>query len=142
MLPLQKVAWFQLVVFVAAVVLAFLLVAVGRADIAWSAFGVLGLWGLSPILLRQSREADEVFIDERDQTISRRASRIAFAASYGAFVLACMLLWVYFYGVRDASTVSVHLLTMPVWVAFAVVFVVRAVGMLVLYGGEAGDGGA
>jgi hypothetical protein len=142
MLPLQKVAWFQLFVFVAAVVVALVLVSIGQAGIAWSAFGVLGLWGLSPILLRRSRGADGVFLDERDRAISRRASTIAFAASYAAFVVVCMASWAYFYGLRSAATVSVHLLTVPVWVAFSVVFVVRAVGMLVLYGGEAGDGGA
>ncbi|MBU0638978.1 MAG: hypothetical protein KKB50_08950 [Planctomycetes bacterium] len=103
--------------------------------------GVLGLWGIQPWLFRKKVRPGDVTVDERDHRIVERGTHIGFAASYLAFVVACLIPWFYLSLYKDNETVSVHLLTVPVWIAFIVAMVGRAVAILLLYGREADDAG-
>ena len=50
-----------------------------------------------------------------------------------------MIPWLLLFFYKDRETVSVHLLTVPVWIAFVVAMVGRAIAILLLYGREADD---
>jgi len=140
MLPQQRLAWFQIVVFATACATGCLLWLLAGGQTVLAAFGLLGLWGLSPLFVRRKKkEPGEVLIDERDREIVRRATLFGFAASYLAFVLVSMAIWFCNWMLHSNETVSVHTLTLPVWIAFAVAVVARAIAILVRYGREDAD---
>jgi uncharacterized Tic20 family protein len=143
--PEQKRAWFVLGVFAVALT-GFLLLTPLLGAGAWGAFGVLGFWGLPPLLwLYRRRHSEEVSMDERDQLIAQKATLAGGMASYLVFVLAGMITWFVrmFRGdqmFRD-RTISIHVLPLIVLCGAIALVVVRAVTTLVLYGRGASDAG-
>ena len=130
----QKRAWFVVGVF--AVVLAGVLVVVPFAG--WGAFGVtglLGFWGLTPLLFRKKRYPGQVATDERDRMILEKATLGGGMTSYLWFVLACMVLW-FIHMYQGKKTISIHVLPFIVLGGAAALMVVRAVATLILYGRE------
>lgn len=86
----QKVAWFNLTVMIAGLVLVVVLAAIGVVKLAAViTLGIGGLVGLSPVLFRQRQ--GRVSFDERDQLINTRATLIASAATCGYFTAMCMM---------------------------------------------------
>lgn len=138
MLPEQKRAWFVIVVFLAAV--AGVIALIPFAGIrAWSALGVFGLAGLTPLLFRGGRESGEVASDERDEMILKRATLMGFGASYVWFVLGCMGAWAYSM-LRGRQTIRIDVLPFVVVFGLIVCFVTRAAGILYLYREHGADG--
>ena len=76
---MEKVAWTEMGVSVAAVVLASLLIPWG-SQAATSAFALLGLIGFTGAFLR--RRGNRVVVDERDREIARRATSIGVGTAW------------------------------------------------------------
>ena len=135
----KKLAGYQLAVFAAALLLYLVLWPFVGPRAALSATGLLGLWGVTPFLFRKRAAPGEVLEDERDREILRRAAVTGFTASYAVFILASMGIWGYGHLVAGIETLSIHCITVPVWIAFATIVVVRAVVTLRLYGRDGED---
>ena len=143
MVPEQKRAWFVVGVFAVALAIALALLPFAGAG-ALAATGVFGLWGLTPLLFRKKRDSTEVPFDERDTMIVQKATLVAGMMSYVSFILACMAPWfVYMCRSKDwwyrSPTISIHVLPLIVLPGMIVLFVGRAIAILVLYGREAND---
>ncbi len=139
MVPEQKRAWFVLAVFVVALAgFVGLAVAVGP-KLAFAAFGLCGVYGLTPLLFRKRPRPGEVPTDERDRAIAERATAVGGMASYAAFVAACMVPWAVC-ALRGRRMIDVLALPYVVVAGMVVLFVARAVTVLVLYGREGNHG--
>ena len=128
----QKVAWFNLAVFAAAVV------AYGAFVLLWGplpalgAFGIFGLWGLTPFFYL--RRKSEVLVDERDQIVNLRAALTGFSIFWLCFVAACMIPWGVLRLYRNQDTVPVDVLPCLVGGGMMVLYVSQSVATLVQYG--------
>src|ERR1700730_10801440 len=58
---------------------------------ATGAFGLLALWGLSPLLAWRKRESSEVIGDERDRAINSKSTVIGYSVFWVFFVLSSMV---------------------------------------------------
>jgi hypothetical protein len=123
----QKVAWFNLAVVAATLVVVVALIPVLGTTRAHGGFGLLGLLGFAPLFLLRG---GQVLGDERDLMIVGRAGLIAFWIFWLAFVAACMSLPAV-YGWDGLVPVSVVL--SGVWCGVMVVVGVGAVATLVMY---------
>jgi len=150
--PLQKFAWFNLIVF--AVTLALYLIAVpincwlthrswlqAGASVS-GVFGVLGVWGLSPFLLHSARRKRGELLDEWEDFIWQRAVRISMGIIWGLFVLVSMSIWC-------VADLCLHLTTLQFPVEFlpncvlagmAVLTVTHSVTILIQYKQDSRDG--
>jgi hypothetical protein len=127
----QKRAWFVLSVFALACV-GFIALGLNFGfEGAWAAFGVFGLAGFASLIGRREKA------DERDKAIARRATLGGFAVSYGTFVLGCMGVWTAAFGWRGSDQISVHVLPIITILGGIVLFTVRSVAILILYGRNA-----
>lgn len=124
---MQKVAWTELLVSLAAVVAA-------TAFYPWlgqgagGAFGLLGLIGFSALFLR--RRGNETVVDERDRAVEQRAMKWGIVAAWELLfmTLIVVVMWSEFHGQKAVSTA---LLSWLVWVQFAVCYGVKGlVGVL------------
>ncbi|MFA6132908.1 MAG: hypothetical protein WC869_02685 [Phycisphaerae bacterium] len=128
----QKMAWLIVGAFALALTgFLTLLLFVGPKG-ATGAFGLCGLAGLGPILFRRT-SADIVSADERDVDIARRATVGGGMLSYLTFVLTSFVPWYILYH-RGQTTVSIEILPLITFSGFIVLFVSRAIILLVLYG--------
>ena len=124
----QKRAWFVLVLD-AIVCIGF--VALGLAinfRVAWAALGLFAPAGFIPLIGRGEKP------DERDVAINKHATLAGGMASYTAFVLACMGTWFAVFVWQEEGAVSVHVLSQITLVGVIVLFTVRSIVILVLYG--------
>lgn len=137
MLPMQKQAWFDLGVVVAACTVAALLAILVAPRAALSGIAVLALAAVKPWLFgsRRTRRSGsgEVLFDERDEFIRSRATSLGFTLSYVAFIVACMGLWAAFYLFRGEDVAPVDLLVVPVLVGWLVAIVASATATLLAY---------
>jgi hypothetical protein len=137
MLPMQKRAWFDLGVVVAACAVAAILALLIGLRVSMAAMAVLALVAVKPWLFGSGRKrrsgAGEVLLDERDEFIRRRATTLGFALSYVAFILACLGPWGAYYLFRGEDVVPVDLLVVPVLVGWLVAIVASAVATLIGY---------
>lgn len=95
---MQKIAWYNLIVIVAALtasgVTVGLLAIFFGMPIALAGLGFLGITGflgLSPVLFRKKQ--GEVDFDERDLLINRKATVVAYSIFWLFFSAACMIPW-------------------------------------------------
>ena len=139
MVPEQKRAWFIIGVFAVAVVCFLLLIPFVGAKRAVGGFGVFGLAGLTPILFRKKRDSNEVAEDERDKAIAEKATLGGGISSYTAVVLVCMITWAVFKN-QGKEVIGIGVLPHIVGVALTVLFTVRSITILILYGRERTDG--
>jgi hypothetical protein len=137
MLPLQKRAWFDLGVVVAACAAYVILALIFDLWIALTAMALMVLLALKPWLFGRRpggrTGSGEVVFDERDARISRRAASVGFNLSYVASIVACMVMWAAFYLLRGEDVVSVHLLVVPVLVGWVVAVAASAIATLLAY---------
>ncbi len=126
----QRFAWFNLAV-IALTLIAVLALLTFAGKAALGGFGILGLIGLSPFILR-GRKA-QVVIDERDQIIQRRSWFIAYSVFWMLFVLAAVLLAPTVYG--QEGGVPVWVVQSSVFVAFMIVQAAASIAILVQYAG-------
>jgi uncharacterized membrane protein len=126
---MQKVAWTELIVSVAAVVVVSLLFPfIGSR--ATGAFAILGLVALGALFLR--RRGDRVVVDERDRQIERRATSIAVNTTWLSLVaaLAVANLWSNYV---EIHAVSSGFLNWLIWIQFAVCYGIKGLAGVVLY---------
>lgn len=130
MSALQKFAWFNLVVIIAALA-ASLLLAPFLGKGALGCFGLLGLIGLSPFFFKSKK--GEILADERDQLIQQRSWVVAYSLFWVAFVLAAVLLSAVVYGQEGA--VPVYIVQGSVFVGFMLVYGIASIATLIQYRG-------
>jgi len=135
MTPLQKMAWFNVIVFAVALVCYSVLAVLLGPYPACSAFALCAAWGFGDRFLRRRRGGDTVVLDERDLLIQRTAIRMGFGAFWGCFVLACMIPWAILTRLgSQAATIRAEILPLFVVGGMLVVWMARSIAILVLYG--------
>jgi hypothetical protein len=118
---MEKVAWTELIVSVAAVVVAAALIPwLGNG--ATSAFGLLGLLVCSLWFLR--KRGPGVIVDERDREIERQATKFGVEAAWTATFLALIAL-VFWSSTYNESVVATRALTWLIWSQFAICYGVK-----------------
>lgn len=142
--PLQKMAWFNLIVFAGAVVVylvaVLVLAFVGNVPLdkaalpALGVFGLCGVWGFGGTFLRDRKTKKKRLLDERDQLIYRRAINAGWTVFWGVFVLVCMGIWGVIRYVKGRQTVPVDLLPGLVFLGMMVATVTQSVVILMQYG--------
>ena len=128
----QKVACFNLAVFATAAAAYGALVLLWGPLPAFAAFGIFGLWGLTPFFYL--RRKGKVLVDERDQLVILRAVLAGYSIFWVCFVSACMITWgvIRYYKYQD--TVSVDVLPLLVGGGMIVFMVSHSVAVLIQYG--------
>jgi hypothetical protein len=161
--PLERWAWFNLIVFAIAVVLYLmavpffewrlhlnLAISLQRAS---GSFGVLGLWGVGQMgfgslwgynntnstYFFDRRRHTKVKLDEREIYISHRAAMIGIVLFWQVFVFLSMGVWAYLSYVRHQATVPVDFLPFLVGLGGVVFWVTQSIAILVQYKRSAGD---
>jgi hypothetical protein len=125
----QKRAWLAVISAGVSLVLFAVLTAFFGAGVAMSAMALFAVNGFSGLIGRGEKA------DERDRSISRRATFVAAMCSYLGFYGACMGVWFVVFMYQGRQEFSVH--AFPVIVLFAGLYLfwlVRSVAVLVLYG--------
>jgi hypothetical protein len=126
---MEKVAWTELMVSLAAVVAVALLFP-WLGDAAIGAFGLLGLMGLAVLFLR--RRGNRVVVDERDHQIALRATAVGVYTSWMAVNLT-LIAAVVWSGYAEADTVPTRLLHWLLWLQFAFCIGLRGLVSIALY---------
>jgi hypothetical protein len=134
----QKIAWFNLIVIITALILSITAVgllyfAVGlpihRALGGFGFIGICGIMGLSPLIYK--KQPGKVSLDERDLLIHRKASLGAYSIFWLLFVLAAMIP---FFILGHTGTISVKYLPAMVGGGMITVTLVQSIVTLEEYG--------
>jgi hypothetical protein len=129
MSALEKVAWTEIVVSLAAIVLAAVLIPwLGPA--ATGAFALLGLLGFTAIFIR--RRGTPVVVDERDREIERHATRMGIAV---AWMMLFTVLIAASLSANYAQTyaVSTEFLNWLIWLQFAICYATKGLTAVAMY---------
>ena len=126
---MEKVAWTELGVSVAAVVLASLLIPWG-SQTATSAFALLGLIGFTGVFLR--RRGNRVVVDERDGEIARRATSIGVGTAWMSLFMSLIAATMWS-GYTQTYSVTTAFLNWLIWIQFAVCYGTQGLVMVVMY---------
>ncbi len=124
----QKVAWFEVVVAVLALGAAFVAYPL-LGEAAMGMFCLLGLLGLTPLFLRKRK--DQIITDERDHSISLKATFLGVGAGWMILFMSIVVLTA-FVSFED-SAVPKNLLGAVLWVSFATSYAVKGGMSLMLY---------
>jgi len=135
----QKQSVFIVLVFAASAILFAVLIPLVGMNLAPTAFGVMGLGGLAPLLFRSRRQQGEVASDERDEGIAKKATLGGAMCSYGVFIAGCLVPWTVCKEMGK-EVISIHVLPWIAGAGIIVFFVARAITILVLYGREGRHG--
>jgi len=135
--PLQKRAWFNLIVFATAATLYLVSVPLFawhfHKTLATASVPALAIFGLCGILGFSSFICDRRNLDEREELIDRRATMLGMTLFWEVFVLSSMGVWAVFSYIRHQTTVPVGFFPFLVWVGFIVFSVTQSVAILVQY---------
>jgi len=141
--PLQKLAWFNLIVFVCTgaryLIAVPLLAGYFHRTLAFASlpslgiFGLCGLWGFGALI------CDRRKLDERESLINQKAMMTGAALFWQVFVLSCMGVWAVCFYILHRPEVPVVLLPALVWGGFVVYNVTQAIAILVQYKRSAAD---
>jgi hypothetical protein len=126
---MEKVAWIELVVSVAAVVVVTLLFPwLGFG--AFGGFALLALTAVGAVFVRQ--RGSRVVVDERDRQIERRATTIGIRAAWGMLWSALLVatLWSSY---ANEAAVSTTFLTWLLWIQFAVCYGIKGLAGVLMY---------
>ncbi len=118
----EKRAIFELSILAIAVVVFLSLMPSYGIRTAVAAFGVLGFWGLGPILFSRKKTPSEVIEDEHDILIKRKATQIAFAIFWVYFVVSSMTIWFSHFKAGVVSVDAFPLLVLGGWTLFTLTF--------------------
>ncbi|MGD9724633.1 MAG: hypothetical protein AB7O59_25340 [Pirellulales bacterium] len=126
---MEKVAWTQLLVSVAAIAAACLLIPWfgSRATIG---FALLALSALSVVFL--GRRGDRVVVDERDREIESRATRIGVGTTWMT-VTSALIAATTWSSYADVNAVSTSFLNWLIWIQFAMLFGLKGLASIVMY---------
>ncbi len=129
MSAMEKVAWTEVVVSVAAVItVAVLYPWLGHR--ATGGFGLLGLLALSVVFVR--RRGERVVVDERDREIERRSAKIGVETAWMTLFIALIAVTMWSSYSR-ADAVATRLLYWLIWAQFAICYGVKGLAAIVLY---------
>jgi hypothetical protein len=141
--PLQRLAWFNLIVFIVAVALYLMAVPffawhfhrtlAAAALPAGGMFGVCGLWGIVDYICNRRK------LDERETLINQRAMTLSMQIFWLVFVLSCMGVWAYFSYILHQTTVPVGFFPLLVMLGWIVFMVAQSIAILVQYKRSAND---
>jgi uncharacterized Tic20 family protein len=126
----ERIAWFNLAVMALALAVFLVLIPFLGLFRATGGFGILGLWGLSPLLAWRKRGTREVIDDERDRAINAKAMLIAYTAFWMFFVSACM---VPFFLFGPQGMIPVEVLPLILMVGWLVLMLTSSVATIVQY---------
>jgi hypothetical protein len=129
MSPQQKYAAFNLGVAIVAMVTYFALLPFIGPVRASGAFGLLGLCGLSAMLLYRRQDHGRVITDEREQQIWQRATLVAKAVIWVALIAAFNIALL---TVGGDGLVSMHWLALGIWWMFSIFLLVQSAVFLLL----------
>jgi hypothetical protein len=132
----QKLAWLNLIVITATIIIATTAIVI---EFRWRGYSTLGIYFLAPLiflqynryLFKKPQSEGGVVSDERDSLIIKRALAFTFMAFWWIFVISSFLLW-WFIGPRN----SVPTITLPLMAFGGGIFmkIVCSVAILVQYG--------
>jgi len=133
----QKLAWFNLIVITATIIITSTAIAIethirGYSTTGlWFFVGPLLLLRFKPFLFKKPQGQDKVVCDERDGFIIKRALSFAYTTFWWVFILSCFLLFLII-GPRN----SVPTITLPLMAIGGALFIqiVCSVAILVQYG--------
>jgi cytochrome bd-type quinol oxidase subunit 2 len=126
---MEKVAWTEFLVSVAAIVVVSVLFP-WLGSKAHAGFGLLGLLACSAWFVR--RRGQTVVIDERDRAIERRATQLGVHAAWMALFVALivLVLWSSYF---NEKVVATRLLTWLIWIQFAICYGVKGLVAVLAY---------
>ena len=129
MSPQQKDAVFCLIISGLSVAAFLILLYFQNIRVAFSAFAILGLYGLAPLLFyRKGRK--KVLIDERDVEIGKKAGVFGFKLFWVAFALAAVIVL----QIKDwNSSIPIIYMCYPVFFGWILISSARAIKILLLY---------
>ncbi len=146
--PLQRLAWFNLIVFVLVVALFVaavpffewhlrlpLAIALRRAQ---GTLGVLGLWGFGAYFNYDRKRRAMVKLDELETIISQRAMTLGMRIFWLVFVSYNMVVYAIFTG-RHQTTAPVDLFIDQLWIGWIVFMVAQSIAVLVQYRRSSSD---
>jgi len=133
----QKLAWLNLIVITASIIITTAAIAIeihirGYSTIAWWCFpAILVILKFKPFMFKKPQGQDKVVCDERDNFIVKRALAIAYKTFWIVFILSCFLLF-FLIGPEN----SVPTMTLPLMAVGGALFlqIVVSVAILVQYG--------
>jgi len=141
--PLQRFAWFDLIVFAGTLGLYLMAVPLlawhrhltfaAAALPALGMFGLCGLWGFGPLI------CDRRKLDERESLINQRAAVLGMTLFWEVFVLSCMGLWADLSYLRHQDTVPIWFLPSLVAAGAVVFYITQSIAILVQYKRSAAD---
>jgi hypothetical protein len=132
----QKIAWFFVINFTIAIILALIAFVIlyikfgmPKASAGVGLLGLCGLSGLSPLFFK--KDPGPVESDERDKDIIRKAGLASFTAAYLFVGLACMIPFTI---LGHRATISITWLPQIFMGAGITSFYIRSIVLLILYG--------
>ena len=132
----QKIAWFNLAVITATILITSTAIAIeihmrGYSTIGPCFVAILALLKVTPFLFKKPQGQGKVVCDERDHFIRDRAVSFASTTFWFAFILSCFLLW-FIVGPEN----SIPTITLPLMALGGALFLktVSSVAILVQYG--------
>ena len=132
----QKIAWFNLIVITATIIITSAAIAIefhirGYSTIGFWFIAIMVLLKFTPFMFKKPESQGGVVCDERDGVIIKRALAFAFMAFWWVFVISSFLLW-WFIGPKN----SVPTIMLPLMVFGGALFLrtVVSVAILVQYG--------
>ncbi len=113
----QKIAWFNLIVIVATIIVTATAIAAefhmrGYSAVGPFFLGILVLLKFTPHLFKQPESRSGVVSDERDELIVARAASYAWSAFWWLFVGSCFLLWFIIGPENSVPTMALPLLAL------------------------------
>ena len=133
---LQKIAWYKIIVIAVAGILTICTVAAlnhsygaSHARGGLGCLGLLGFLGLADRLFRKS--SNKTDFDERDLSIQRKATVIAYSVFWVLWVVGSMMLWVI---KKPGGSITVEVLPLMVLAGMIIVTLVQSVAILIQYG--------
>jgi hypothetical protein len=113
----QKIAWFNLIVIAATIILTSIAIAVefhlrGYSTIGLWFVGILVLLKFTPFLFKKPESPSGVVSDERDDSILKRAVLYAWAAFWWVFVVSCVLLFIIVGPENSVPTIALPLMAL------------------------------
>lgn len=126
---MEKVAWTELLVSLAAVALVTALLP-WLGSRATAGFAVLALIAVGVVFLR--RRGNRIVVDERDREIERRATSIGVGTAWMTLFTALVLATVWS-SYTEVHAVSTGFLNWLIWIQFAICYGVKGLASVVMY---------
>jgi hypothetical protein len=128
MSPLQKDAVFGITISIIATGLFVTLLVVKNFQVAYAAFGVLGIYGLTPWLFFR-KSGKKLLLDERDKEINARGTSIGFWTFWFLFTIVSVITAL----VGGEKNIPASSLAYAVMVGMIIMIITKSITVLSLY---------